>query len=154
VVRRDTGQRLSRWAGGRMFPGVHGHAQFVVREDHERLDVRYRTDDGVEVGIAVSPLTAWASTLFDSPDDASHFFETGSCGFSLDHHGCLEGIQMRADQWTAAPVSVEASSSWFEDPGRFPPGSIRPDAALLMRDLPVVWTRIQPPAALPVAVGG
>ena len=53
---------------------------------------------------------------------------------------------MLTDHWSAEPVSVTVRSSFYEDPTRFPPGSIHLDAALIMRDLPVTWREVQAPA--------
>lgn len=100
VLRRDSAQRLPALAGGRLFPGVHGRATFAVDDADDVLRVAYLTDDGVEVDVTARPLDVWASRLFASPTEASAFFEAGSCGFSPDRRGCLEGIQMATEAST------------------------------------------------------
>src|SRR4051794_24050432 len=47
IPRRDTSSRLNTLVGGRLFPGVHHHARFDVREDESRLHVAMASDDGV-----------------------------------------------------------------------------------------------------------
>ena len=61
---------------------------------------------------------------------------------------------MRTDHWAAEPVSVTARSSFYENPDRFPPGSLHLDAALLMRDLPVTWRRLAAPVRLTASTHG
>lgn len=146
VLRRDTAQRLPALIGGRLFPGVHRRAAFRVDEQREGLHLAYRTGDALEVDVTVGPPGGWSSRLFADAAGASAFFQAGACGFSSDRRGCLEGIEMLTDQWSAEPVSVTARSSFYEDPIRFPPGSIHLDAALIMRDLPVTWREVPVPA--------
>lgn len=145
VLRRDTAQRMPALVGGRLFPGVQARAVLHAEERRESLRVSYRTADALEVDVDVLPPGEWSSELFAEAADASAFFERGACGFSADRRGCLEGIEMATDQWAAAPVSVTARSTFFEDATRFPRGSVRLDSALLMRDVPVVWRAIPAP---------
>ncbi len=151
VRRRDSAQRLPVLLGGRAFPGVHGRADFVVDAEPERLHVAYRTTDDLAVDVIATAPGAWSSRLFADAAEASAFFEAGSCGFSPDHHGCLEGISMAAESWRADPVSVTARSSFYDDPTRFPPGTIELDVAMLMRDVPVVWSTLPAPRETVVA---
>ena len=46
IPRRDTASRFNTLVGGRLFPGVHHHATFDVREDADRLHVAVASDDG------------------------------------------------------------------------------------------------------------
>ena len=39
VRRRDTSSRLNALVGGRIFPGIHSHARFDVRETADRFEV-------------------------------------------------------------------------------------------------------------------
>jgi hypothetical protein len=86
------------------------------------------------------------SALFSDMREASDFFRQGSAGFSAagDRHR-LDGMQLRTDRWRVEPVEAYAvRSSFFDDPRRFPPGSAVLDCALLMRDIPVTWSALQP----------
>jgi hypothetical protein len=46
IWRRETDQKLIELLGGRIFPGVHQHAQFEVSEDEKRLAMCVRTRNG------------------------------------------------------------------------------------------------------------
>ncbi|MFE1377706.1 DUF2071 domain-containing protein [Streptomyces sp. NPDC058740] len=143
IPRRDTASRVNQWAGGRIFPGEHGHADFEVRETPEVLRVAYATRDGdtrVDVTAEVTERLE-GSELFADLDEASAFFRNGSKGYSATTSGAfLDGMQLRTDAWRIEPGRVTAArSSYFDDPERFPPGSATLDSVLVMRDVPVHW---------------
>jgi Uncharacterized conserved protein (COG2071) len=149
IPRRDTDSRLTALLGGRAFPGVHGHARFRVAETDQDLRVAFRADDGgaeVDVHVAVDD-TLTGSALFADVDEASRFFEQGAVGWSPGRAGELDGVRLSTTAWRVEPGRVvSARSSFFADPGHFPPGSAQLDCALVMRRVPVVWD------ALPSAV--
>jgi uncharacterized protein YqjF (DUF2071 family) len=143
VPRRDSAAWSNVVLGGRLFPGEHHHASFDVSETDDRLRVAFRADDGsasVDVAVEVAD-DLGRSSLFASLEEASAFFERGSLGYSATHRpGRYDGLVLRTSAWRVEPVRVEhARSSYFDDPGRFPPGSAVLDHALLMRRVPVVW---------------
>jgi hypothetical protein len=143
IPRRDTDSRLSTVLGGRVFPGVHHHARFTVREVADRLSIRLESDDGhTRVDITARPVQAWsASRLFDSLCRASAFFERGSIGYSPGHdpHRC-DGVELRCERWSVRPLQVEqVESSFFDDLLRFPRGTAEFDHALLMRGIEHEW---------------
>jgi len=142
VLRRDSAQRLPVWLGGRVFPGVHGRARFNVQARGDALHVDFHTTDGLEVDVTADLGAPWTSRVFDDPDEASAFFERGARGWSPGRRGRLDGVAMASSVWRAEPVGVTARSSFYDDPSRFPPGSIELDGALLMQALPVEWRRI------------
>src|SRR5262249_16051143 len=86
------------------------------------------------------------SALFAGLREASDFFQRGSAGFSATRDsGRLDGLELRAGRWGIEAAEVHAVfSSYFDDARLFPPGSATFDCALLMRDIPVTWTAIQP----------
>lgn len=145
VLRRDTAERVPRLLGGRVFPGVHGRARVDVRQRGDRLSIALRTRDGVEVAVEAAPATGWTSRLFETAEVASRFYARCGAGFSPGRHGELEGVHMASSRWATEPVDVQVASSFYDDRTRFPEGSIELDSALLMRDLPVLWTRIPTP---------
>ena len=51
VRRRDTNSRLNSLAGGRVFPGVHHHTKFTVRETADRFEVAVCSDDGAHQNV-------------------------------------------------------------------------------------------------------
>ncbi|SDT79863.1 Uncharacterized conserved protein (COG2071) [Streptomyces sp. TLI_053] len=144
IPRRDTGSRLNAWAGGRIFPGEHGRADFTVDESADRLRVAFATRDGglrAEVAVELAAELP-ASRLFDGLAEASAFFRCGSRGFSPTRDGGvrLDGMELHTDAWRLEACRVESAvSSFFDDPERFPPGSAELDCALVMRDVPVAW---------------
>jgi hypothetical protein len=143
VRRRDTSSRLNSLAGGRLFPGVHHHARFTVRETEERIAVRLRSDDGVTdlsvCGRRSDRLPV--SSVFRSLEEASAFFQRGSLGYSATADPSrFQGLELRCFSWQVEPLEVEeVRSSYFEDDSLFPRGSIEFDDALLMRGIEHEW---------------
>ncbi|MFB7864638.1 DUF2071 domain-containing protein [Streptomyces sp. NPDC056069] len=143
IPRRDTGSLVNRWAGGRVFPGEHGHADFEVRETPGTLHIAYATRDGsteVDVTAEVTERLE-GSELFADLAEASAFFRAGSKGWSATRSGCsMDGMELQTDAWRIQPGRITAArSSYFDDPERFPSGSARLDSVLVMRDVPVRW---------------
>jgi hypothetical protein len=62
-------------------------------------------------------------------------------GYSVTQKpGRFDGLVLETRNWSVQPLEVDAvHSSYFEDPGRFPPGSIEFDHALVMRNLEHAW---------------
>ncbi|MGV9267339.1 DUF2071 domain-containing protein [Kitasatospora sp. NPDC003701] len=152
IPRRDTGSRVNAWAGGRLFPGEHGRADFDVRETSDRLQVAYATRDGearVDVTVDLADELR-GSGLFADLAEASRFFQDGAKGYSATGAGRhLDGMQVHTDAWRVeAGLVRSAASSFFDDPDRFPPGTATLDCALVMRNVPVGW---RPLPALAVA---
>ncbi|MFC5825958.1 DUF2071 domain-containing protein [Nonomuraea insulae] len=145
IPRRDTASLLTTWAGGRLFPGEHGRADFEVRETPGELHVAYATRRGgtrVDVTVEVAPELR-GSELFDDLRQASSFFERGAKGFSPTAAGRLQGMELHTRSWRLdACRIVSARSSFFDG---LPRGSATPDCALVMRDVPVTWSPL--PAA-------
>ena len=143
IPRRDTGALANAFVGGRLYPGEHHRARFRVDERDSRLDVAFASRDG-EVRVDVRAELAQSlesSELFGSLEAASQFFRAGSLGFSPRHASTrLDGLELETPAWRVAPVKLlEARSSFFEDPTRFPPGTAKLDCALVMRDVGARW---------------
>jgi hypothetical protein len=142
VPRRDTNSRFTSIAGGKVFPGSYELARFEVDEHggEVHVDVAAR-DGGTRLAVATAPADDLASELFGSLQDAVGFFRRGALGFSpAAGTGCLEGVRLHSASWAAQPMSVKYfSSSLFDDPAMFPPGTCLLDSALVMRNLPVRW---------------
>jgi Uncharacterized conserved protein (COG2071) len=148
IPRRDSDSAVTVLAGGRLFPGEHHRASFDVRETAKELHVAFASTDRtahVSVDIRVAQRLP-GSALFADLREASDFFRGGSAGFSATRDsGRLDGLEMRADRWVVEPTELGGvCSSFFDDACLFPPGSATIDCALLMRDIPVTWTAIQP----------
>src|SRR5438445_804140 len=73
VRRRDTNSRLNALAGGRLFPGIHHHAQFTVQETPDRFDVALHSDDGVTSMSVRTRLAVQlpASSIFPNIEEAA-----------------------------------------------------------------------------------
>lgn len=143
VRRRDTNSLLNSLAGGRLFPGIHHHAQFTVEETEDRYHVALRSDDGVTSMSVRGHRTGRlpASSVFHSLDEASAFFQAGSLGYSATPDPSrFQGLELRCLNWRVEPLEVEqVRSSFFEDGSHFPKGSIQFDCALLMRGIDHEW---------------
>ncbi|MCX4545559.1 DUF2071 domain-containing protein [Streptomyces sp. NBC_01565] len=152
IPRRDTASLVTRWAGGRIFPGEHGHADFTVRESEDNVRVAFATRDGsTEVDVEAEVTGALeGSRLFSGLEEASAFFRDGSTGWSATRSGRhLDGVRLETDAWRVEAARVtSARSSFFDDPDRFPPGTAELDSVLVMRDVPVRW---QPLPGMPAA---
>lgn len=143
IPRRDTSSRLNAWLGGRLFPGVHHHARFVVNEQggHYRLDINsddQRTHVMVQGSLADE---IPANSVFGSLQDASNFFEAGSLGYSDGTKpNEFDGLELRSFDWKVQPLRIEqVESSYFDDRRLFPSGTIEFDSALLMKGIRHEW---------------
>jgi hypothetical protein len=142
IPRRDTSSVLNVVAGGRLFPGEHHRARFTTEEHDDHLRVAFESVDGsVAVDVSVDVVPHLESTLFTDLATASAFFRSGSVGYSTTTGGPrLDGLELRTDAWRLEAAAVTAArSSFFDDPERFPSGSVALDSALLMRGVPVTW---------------
>lgn len=143
IPRRDTGSLVNHFAGGRVFPGEHHHADFDVKDDGKRIDLTMKSrDDGVRVEVrAKSAAGLPGSSVFKSVDAASAFFERGSVGYSVSSDdGRLDGLKLETQGWKVSALDVEyVRSSFFDDEARFPRGSVEVDHGLVMRDIPHEW---------------
>ncbi len=155
IPRRDSNSRLNSVLGGRLFPGIHHHAQFHVLEHDDCIDVRMRSRDGVvSVGVRGRKSDDLpADSVFGTVQEASAFFAAGALGLSPSlRHGELEALELDVARWEADALAVEAVySSFFSDPVRFPPGSAEFDNALLMRGIRHRWHQREPMSAQPAA---
>lgn len=143
IPRRDTDACLNRLAGGRIFPGEHNPARFVVTDDGERIDLRMKSDDGrIQVTVVGAPGAALPKeSCFGSLEETSAYFEGGSLGYSVtSERGRLDGLRLRTKEWKVGLLDVsEVESSFFADERVFPRGTVHFDHALIMRDLPHEW---------------
>ncbi|MBE2249509.1 MAG: DUF2071 domain-containing protein [Myxococcus sp.] len=141
IWRRDSSSFLNQLAGGRLFPGVHGAATFDVEDDRTRISFEMKGAD-VAISLRAEATQAWpTSSVFQSVDEASRFFETGSAGYSVtDDPTRLDGMHLVTDGWKVDPLDVKAvRSSFFDDLARFPAGTATFDHAIVMRDLTHHW---------------
>ena len=143
VRRRDTNSWLNALAGGRVFPGLHNHAAFTVKETTDRFEVALRSDDG-ETSMSVKGHRTDklpSSSMFESLEEASTFYRAGSLGYSATPDAArFQGLELRCRNWFVEPLAVEeVRSSFFDNESLFPKGSIEFDCALLMRGIDHEW---------------
>jgi hypothetical protein len=143
ISRRDTSSLINHFAGGRLFPGEHHHADFDVKDDGDLIDLSMRArDDGVSVEVRARNAPALpASSVFKSLEEVSNFFEAGSVGYSVTRdEGRLDGIKLKTQTWKVSALAVEqVRSSVFADEAHYPTGSVEFDCGLLMRDIEHEW---------------
>jgi len=143
IPRRDSSSRFNALVGGRLFPGVHHHARFLVRESAERYHIALDSDDGqthlLIDGRLASELPATSG--FSSLAAASDFFKRGALGYSVTRTpGEFDGLELRTFTWQVQPLAVEkVESSFFDDRKAFPGGSVEFDCVLLMRGIEHDW---------------
>lgn len=147
VWRRETDQKLVQMFGGRLFPGLHHGAAFHALDDGEAISMDVASDDGeTNVSFSARASTDLQSTSgFSSLDDASKFFQAGDCGFSSSlKQGVFEGMQLRILQWSMKPLAVDSpKAAFYDNPFRFPRGSVEFDCGLIMRAVPHEWHEIR-----------
>lgn len=143
IPRRDTNSRFNRILGGRLFPGIFQRSTFQTREEFSRIDVRIlRENGGQEVAFRGHIAEQLSPTsIFPSVAEAVGFFSLGATGYSATHSkGHYHGMELRCLNWSIVPLSIdEARSSFFEDQGSFPTGTVQLDCALLMRSTAHEW---------------
>jgi Uncharacterized conserved protein (COG2071) len=143
ISRRDTNSHFNHLLGGRIFPGEHHRASFVVKEFDSEISLSMKSADTtvtVQIdGSATQEIPS--SSIFSSLSAASAFFETGSLGFSVTSEpDRLDGLKLETKQWRVTPLQVRnVYSSVFADEGKFPRNSIEFDHALIMKDVPHEW---------------
>jgi hypothetical protein len=143
IPRRDTSSRLNTLAGGTIFPGVHHLARFQVQENRGHYKVRLDSDDD-DTHVAVEgTITATLpdSSIFESVDEVSNFFEAGSLGYSTTRKpNEFDGLELRTFNWQVQPLDItKVESSFFENQSIFPQGSVAFDCALLMTGIDHEW---------------
>ena len=143
IPRRDTSSKMQAFAGGRVFTGVYHLANFDVRETADSFCLEMRSqDDGGGVEIKARKADSLnATSIFTSLSEASDFFARGSAGYSASGDATRwDGLELRTTQWRVEPLDVSVvKSSFFDDPARFPAGTIAFDCALLMREIEHEW---------------
>lgn len=144
VPRRDTDSRLVSLAGGRIFPGVQSLSKFTVSDEDQKIAIRVEASDSETplVDLTVSETNIFqAGSVFADLESSSEFFEVGCIGYSSRPNGCtMDGMLLDVPEWQVSALAVDSvRSSYFDDEGIFPGGSIEFDHALLMRDIDHEW---------------
>jgi hypothetical protein len=80
-------------------------------------------------------------SVFNSLAEASEFFGGGALGWSARAaNNEFDGLELQCREWRMESLTVEkVESSFFENTGLFPPGSVEFDSAFLMRGIAHEW---------------
>ena len=152
IPRRDTSSRLGALLGGRLFPGWQHRARFRVEEGAGSYRVEVSSQDGeVQIAVAAHQTAAvMPGSVFGSVEQASRFFRCAPLGYAATPDArVFDGVALTAEGWAIRPLHLDdVRSSFFEDPGRFGPGTAAPDSAFLMAGLHTSW-RAQPALVAP-----
>jgi hypothetical protein len=144
IFRRDTGSWINAAAGGRLFPGIHHRANFLVHQDASRVAVTMRSADGTHtLDIAAREATTISpNSVFHSLDEASSFFRGGEAGYAPARTpGTWVGVRLQCSHWKLQPMTPEhVVSSFIQDPLAFPPATATLDSIFIMRNVPHTWT--------------
>ena len=147
IYRRDTSSRLAALVGGRLFPGWHHLARFRAEEHEGRFRVQADSRDGVIHLLVAGHLAADLppGSIFADVASASRFFRCAPVGYAATPtEGRFDGVELETAGWGLRPLHLdEVSSSFFDDPARFPPGTAVVDSAFHMGGLATTW-RPQP----------
>ena len=140
IPRRDTSSRINSLVGGRLFPGKHFLADFNVIEKDNHYAVSIRSSDGTVIDVAGRQADDLPpSSIFQTLEEASSFFENGESGFSPNGKK-FDGLRLQTKTWKVYPMAMEkARSDFFENSSDFPKGSVVFDHALLMKQVVHEW---------------
>ena len=144
IPRRDTSLKFNVLAGGRVFPGKHFYAKFNVKEAAGNYHIDFTSSDGTGIAVDAKETKDFnKNSIFENLENASHFFEKGSVGYSPNGNK-YEGLELQTYNWHVAPLDViNISSGFFGNENIFPNGSIQFDSALLMTRIEHEWHNIQ-----------
>lgn len=125
----------------RRFPGVHEPADIVSTESAARIGVVVDAADlQVDVELDVVAPPQFRSDLFPDLTSASEFFRKDAVGWSPTRSGRLEALRLDAhDAWHVDPGQATRVRSSFFD--ALPAGAAAFDHVLVMRGVPVLWSR-------------
>jgi len=140
VPRRDTSSKFNTLVGGRIFPGKHYLANFNVEESGGHYHVGFTSSDDTTILIDANETSMFdSSSVFETLQNASAFFEKGDVGYSPNGDE-YEGLKLQAYNWEVKPLKVKnVRSSFFENESIFPKGSVKFDNALLMTNIEHEW---------------
>lgn len=140
IPRRDTNLRLNTILGGSLFPGKHYLARFNVKEENGNYHIDFTSSDNTSISIDAREAKQLSPTsVFETLDNVSSFFERGSVGYSPNGEK-LEGLKLHTYTWQVHPLEVTSvHSSFYENESIFPKGSIAFDNALLMTKVEHEW---------------
>ena len=129
---RYTSSRLAACTGGLLFPRL-GTARFHASEQDGRYQITAQSADGA-TRVAVDAQRAAslpAGSVFADLDEASRFFLLAPIGYSpASLPGVFDRVKLDVSYRELHPLRLDTvTSSFFDDPGLFPPGTATLDSA-------------------------
>jgi uncharacterized protein YqjF (DUF2071 family) len=143
IPRRDSNSKFNSLVGGRIFPGLHYHAKFDVKEQGDNYHVAFKSSDGAVISIDARITEDFnKNSILKDIETASAFFKAGALGYSPNGKN-YDGLLLNTFTWDMKPLEVDnLQSSFFEDEAIFPKGSVQFDNALLMTNIEHEWSSV------------
>lgn len=145
VPRRYSSSRIHALAGGgQIYPGTYRLGRVRFRDLGEEVNLHMHSRERVKQRVVLRAKLARTfpfESVMGKLETAVRFARAGQAGYSPRHGRTLfEGLALEQQSWVAEPLRVSyVQASFFEDPKRFPPGSIFFDHALLVREVAHEW---------------
>jgi hypothetical protein len=115
-----------------------------VKEANGSYHIDFTSSDSTSISIDAREAKQLSPTsIFETLDNVSSFFERGSVGYSPNGKK-YEGLKLQTYTWQVRPLEVtNVHSSFYENEALFPKGSIEFDNALLMRKVEHEWKSLK-----------
>ncbi len=143
IPRRDTDSLVVSTFGGKLFSSEHHKADFEISENENEIKFSMESDDKTAFVKLFGKRSEKfpENSVFASLAEASNFFEKGSLGYSATKgEKSLDGIILDIKNWKVESLALDfVESSFYDDAGVFPKGSINFDHALLMQNIEHEW---------------
>jgi hypothetical protein len=160
IPRRDTSSPLVAAIGSHFFSGGLRRARCEVVEHGGHYSFALESADKLTNVVVEGGVTDQLprTSVFAGLNESSLFFQKGAVGYSAGAKTCqFDGVLLETERWEVRSLAVtRIRSAYFDDPLRFPPGSVEFDHALVMRDIDSRWTALptlvrQPAPRVPAA---
>ncbi len=137
ILRRDTSSPLLAWTSGWLMPTRQYWSRFEVNENDNQFKIQASHRDGTKLVLNAQLSTEkWTGKCFDCQANATDFFEQETIGYTPTANGQdFIGMGLEMADWTVNTLSVQQlQSTYFDDPRRFPLGSIKFDHAFVLQN--------------------
>jgi hypothetical protein len=143
IFRRDSNSLLNYLLGGRLFPGEHHKAKFIVKDKNQQIDFRMISSNpnvNIQFEARYSDQLP-KSSIFKSIEEISGFFKSGSVGYSpLIGKNCFQGMCLIPHEWNMTPLECNnLELSYFRETLGISDNEIKLDSMVIMRDIPHEW---------------
>jgi hypothetical protein len=147
IFRRDTNSHLNYLLGGRLFPGEHHKAKFIVEDNIDQIQFSLLSSDP-KVNIQFEARYSNnlpEHSIFKSIEEISGFFKSGSEGYSpLKGKKCFQGMCLIPHEWNMTPLECSnLEISYFRKTLGISDADIQFDSMVIMRDIPHEWQTLK-----------